>query len=75
MSKDETYIRMEQVIYRDGITEKERYIFDIVDNLLNGKNILMEDMVDGLKHIRQVVVPNSRFFECDECQETHESTQ
>ena len=51
----------------DGVTEKERYIFDIVDYLLHSEHISPLDIKEGLKHIRRVTIPTSKFYECEDC--------
>lgn len=69
LNNDNYFSRMEMIY--DGITEKEKEIFDIVEYLLGNVDnefINMEDMIDGLTHIRRMVIPNSKIEQDEECE-------
>ncbi len=59
-------VRVEEI--EDGVTKKERQIYDIVRYLLDGNELLnMDDMIDGLRHIRRLVIPTSKIADCEDC--------
>jgi hypothetical protein len=74
-NNDDSFMRVEKIV--DGLTEKEQEIFDIVDYLLRDDEFIIttEDVFDGLRHIRRMVIPNSKIDDCEDCQKNIEDNQ
>lgn len=74
-NNDNSFMRAEKIV--DGVTEKEQEIFDIVDYLLRDDEFIInkEDIIDGLRHIRRMVIPNSKIDDCEDCQKEIKDNQ
>lgn len=60
---------------RDGITEKDHAIYNVVSTLLKDKDATTEDLREGLTFIKRLTTPWSKRDECEDCTESKENDE